>query len=37
MTKKQIKQLTDQLNSHDAASVPATKPSREGKATKEVN
>ena len=32
-----IRQLTDQLNSHDAASVPATKPSREGKATQEVN
>jgi hypothetical protein len=32
-----IKQLTDQLNSHDAASVPATKPSRESKAAQEVN
>lgn len=32
-----IKQLTDQLNLHDAASVPATKPSRKGKATQEVN
>lgn len=32
-----IKQLTDQLNLHDAASVPATKPSRKGKATQKVN
>lgn len=32
-----IRQLTNQLNSNDASSVPATKPSREGEATQEVN